>query len=117
MKKLANWIVLVALTTFAFTATAGELKGEAPAPPAKMAVMAGVITDAATGEALAGALVEVEGAQIKTFTDLEGKYVIPQIETGVYKLKVTYISYLDRMIPSVKVEGRDNSLDIQLQSK
>lgn len=117
MKKLANWIVFFFVVAIAYTATAGEIKGEAPAPPAKLAVMSGVITDATTGEALAGALIEVEGTRLKAFTDLEGKYVIQQIETGVYQLKVTYISYADRSIPSVKVEGRDNSLDIQLQSK
>ncbi|PKP53439.1 MAG: hypothetical protein CVT92_03870 [Bacteroidetes bacterium HGW-Bacteroidetes-1] len=117
MKKA---ITLFLFLTIVFTGTglfASNNTDKAPKAPAKTTVMSGLVSDAVTGEALAGALVEVEGTSIKVFTDLEGKYSISDLGTGTYNLKVKYISYEEKKITSVRANDEGDNLNITLNYK
>jgi len=53
--------------------------------------IAGKVTDASTGDPLPGANVRLEGTSLGTATDLDGKYLIPNVPAGTYTLKASYV--------------------------
>ncbi|HEY4324443.1 MAG TPA: TonB-dependent receptor [Mucilaginibacter sp.] len=53
----------------------------------------GVVTDAKTGEKLAGADIHLQGSEAGAMTDVDGFYSISNIKPGNYKIEVTYIGY------------------------
>jgi hypothetical protein len=53
----------------------------------------GTITDKQTGEPLIGAVVMLEGTAYGASTGLDGSYIIQNVATGKYELKVKYSSY------------------------
>ncbi len=55
--------------------------------------IAGLITDEATGEPLAGVNVQLEGTSLGAATDLEGLYYIINIPPGSYSVTATMIGY------------------------
>lgn len=116
MKKTLSTIIVV-IFLFGTQLFAANDSGKAPKTPAGMAIISGTVTDASTGEGLAGALVEIEGTDLRVFTDLEGKYNIKDVEAGTYSLKVKYISYEEKNLPSLQVNSKDNSVDIQLETE
>ncbi len=115
MKKIL--IAFAILSVFLVSANASNEKADKPEAPAAKINMTGKVVDALTGEALAGAVVEIEGTQISVFTDLDGQFNISELNAGTYALKVKYISYEDKKVESVKVDVQNNTLDISLQSK
>lgn len=115
MKKL--FFVLSILSLTFISAIASNDKADKPETPATTFSMSGKVLDAVTGEALAGAIVEIEGSNISVFTDLDGQFSINNIQRGTYSLKVKYISYEDKKIDAVKVEAQNNQLEVNLKSK
>lgn len=69
----------------------------------------GVITDAQTGESLAGVNIMIEGTQTGTTTDVSGRYTI-DIPDGSAVLLFSYIGYNNER---VEIAGQ-STLDIQL---
>jgi outer membrane receptor for ferrienterochelin and colicin len=67
--------------------------------------IAGVVTDAATGETVIGANVVIQGTTIGAATDLDGKFSIANVKPGTYNLSVTFITYKAHVIPDVVVEA------------
>jgi iron complex outermembrane recepter protein len=54
--------------------------------------LSGEVTDD-NGEKLAGANILIEGTTKGTTTDFQGKYKIPDIESGTYKVVMSYVGY------------------------
>ena len=71
----------------------------------------GVIRDAATGNALAGASVEVKGTTVRTSTDALGAFSI-EVPSSNSVLIITYVGYATQEI----VVGNRSQLQISLQS-
>jgi hypothetical protein len=88
-----------------------------PLVPAKSITLTGVVTDFYSGEALAGAQVEVEGTNTKVFTDLDGKFSITVDAQYAFNLKVKYISYEDVTIKNNPTVSTSNELLVKLHSK
>ena len=84
---------------------------------ARSTAVSGTVTDAITGEALAGAAVEIENTDIRVFTDLEGKFQFDQLNVGTYSIKVKYISYQDKALKELVFKQEKSNLNIQLDSK
>lgn len=57
-------------------------------------VLEGTIVDSETGETLIGALVEVEGSDVKAISDLSGNFSLAGLPGGACTLKVTYMGYV-----------------------
>lgn len=74
----------------------------------------GQISDKTTGEPLVGALVKVVGSTQGGVTDIDGHYQLRQLPAGTYTLEVTYVGYLTLRVPDVRLDGKDLSLNIQL---
>src|SRR5688572_2058838 len=71
----------------------------------------GVIRDAATGNALAGASVEVKGTNVRTSTDGQGAFSI-EVPASNSVLVITYVGYETQEI----VVGNRSQFQISLQS-
>jgi protocatechuate 3,4-dioxygenase beta subunit len=56
-------------------------------------VLSGTILDSNSGELLVGVDVQIEGANAKTYTDLDGSFLFENIKPDEYKLVANYISY------------------------
>ncbi|MBN1302555.1 MAG: TonB-dependent receptor [Melioribacteraceae bacterium] len=65
--------------------------------------IAGRITDAGTGEPLIGINVVIDGTTLGAATDLDGNYIINNIQPGVYTLIVSGIGYQKKRITDVNV--------------
>lgn len=74
----------------------------------------GQISDKTTGEPLVGALVKVVGSTQGGVTDIDGHYQLRQLPAGTYTLEVTYVGYRTLRVPDVRLDGKDLSLNIQL---
>jgi len=61
--------------------------------PNGVGAITGYITDASTGEPLVGANVVINGTTIGSATDVNGKYYIASVNSGIYNVKVAYIGY------------------------
>jgi len=64
----------------------------------------GVITDAETGEPLAGVNVYLEGTILGSATDQDGYYFIINVPPGSYRLKSEYIGYAPYIVNQVVVK-------------
>jgi hypothetical protein len=67
--------------------------------------ISGKIIDAKSGETLIGAAAVIEGTTIGAVTDLEGNFVIANVEPGTYNVVFKYVGYQARQHNSVKVEA------------
>jgi TonB-dependent receptor len=78
----------------------------------------GVITDAETGDPLAGATVMVRGTNIGSATDVEGRYRLRRTPSGNQTLVVNYIGYealeMDVQVQSGSEIRRDAALQITM---
>ncbi len=65
--------------------------------------IAGVVTDAETGEPLPGVNVVIVGTNFGASTDIDGTYVILNVPPGVYTLEFSYIGYQTVRVKDVRV--------------
>lgn len=75
----------------------------------------GKITDSITGDPLFGANVILIGTSIGAATDLEGKYIIPNVPPASYTLKVSYLGYESKTIQLDIKENEHLEENIQLE--
>lgn len=66
-------------------------------------IIAGTITDGATGEKLAGVNVIVEGARLTTVTNSQGYFVITNVPPGDYTVSASLVGYSDSISEQVSV--------------
>jgi len=65
----------------------------------------GRVTDLKSGEPLIGANILVVGTSFGAATDVNGEYVIQNLNPGVYELKVSFIGYQTITISNVRVNA------------
>ncbi|MEX0780925.1 MAG: carboxypeptidase-like regulatory domain-containing protein [Balneolales bacterium] len=75
----------------------------------------GKITNDETGQALPGAVVLLETTQFAASTDIEGEYSFTNVPAGEYVMKVTYIGYKEYSSTILHEEGRDLTVNIELE--
>ena len=102
MRKISNVIVFSLVMSFAFSQTAGKLRG---------------VVTSSDGQPLAGANVIVDGTTKGVATDGEGKYTILNVESGVYSVTVSYIGYTSNTQSNVEVKvGLTTPLNFSMQA-
>ncbi|MBX7043364.1 MAG: TonB-dependent receptor [Ignavibacteria bacterium] len=75
----------------------------------------GKILDATTSDPLIGATVKVSGIAAGAITDIDGNFVIEDLQPGKYGLEISYIGYLSKTIKDiVVVSGEATRVDISL---
>ena len=78
--------------------------------------LVGRVTDASTGEGLAGVNVYLENTPYGAATDVEGNYLIIGIPPGTYTLVASYVSYRDVRVTGVVIHvDKTRRIDIKMQ--
>lgn len=78
--------------------------------------LTGTILDKVTKEALPGVAIQVVNSDVKIYSDPDGTFSLNGLKPGAFKLKVTCISYKEKVI-SVDVDSSGkNTLSVQLES-
>lgn len=114
MKKL----IFIALLSIAVV-NGSLLAKEASAKKAETTVattvseIKGMVFDKSTRETLAGALVLINGK--KVYTDLDGNFTIPAGATGSCELKISMISYEDKVM-TIRTDTK-SALKIELSQR
>ena len=79
--------------------------------------IAGMTTDAETGEGLPGTNVVIEGTTLGAATDSEGYFTILNVSPGVYTINASMIGYQEQRIASVRVSiDLTTNIDFNLNS-
>ncbi|MGC9314992.1 MAG: TonB-dependent receptor, partial [bacterium] len=105
MKKAGVVLILLMVLNFA-----------ANAQPEGRCVISGYISDAATGEAIAGANLKIEDEPYGAAANLYGFYSIPTVPTGIYTLNISAIGY-ETITREIVCAGEPIRMDIELEPK
>ncbi len=77
--------------------------------------IAGVVTDASTGEKLVGVTIVVQGTTLGAATDLNGYYAILNLTPGTYTLKASMVGYAPTTIENVRVAiDQTTTIDLKM---
>ncbi len=102
MKRFTLLLLLFSLISCAmFAAGNGTIKG--------------VITDAATGDALPGAAVLIKERFLGTYTDINGQFILNNVPAGSNAVTVNYLGYQEQQLTVDVVEGQTLTIDIQME--
>jgi outer membrane receptor protein involved in Fe transport len=74
----------------------------------------GQVRDRATGSALAGATVSLEGARLSTSTNALGRYRMAGVPAGTYAVRARFIGYTSLVTSAVVNAGQEATIDFQL---
>lgn len=80
--------------------------------------LTGTVTDAASGQPLAGATITVVGTQAGALTNEAGRYTIEGLATGTYQVRATFLGRAEANRTGVVVRaGEVTTLDLQLREE
>ena len=80
--------------------------------------ISGTVTDAASGEALPGVNVIIDGTTQGATTNVDGVYNILNVSPGEYTLRATFVGYADQVVEGVDVNiDLTAEVDIALQEE
>lgn len=90
---------------------------------AQTATVKGIVSDASNNEPIAFASIIVSGTQTGATTDIDGNFVISNLEPGYISLEVSYVGYESKITPSILlsnntvpfIEIKLNSSSVQLE--
>lgn len=120
MKKAFLTLSFLAAVTFAIADNLGnhanKEKASETAIASKSLAISGRVIDLASGEALAGVEVCLEGTSQKAHTDFDGNFKIENVKPGSYNLIASYISYNSSLIEKYDIDKNNQELNIKLQS-
>ena len=91
MHRISTVLLLLLLLPTMALAQSGKLRGQ--------------ITDQETGEALIGANVIIVGTSFGAATDVNGEYIILNLNAGTYEVKCSYIGYQTKTISNVRINA------------
>ena len=113
MKQIFLAILLVFAT---FVVNAKEKDGETKdSENSATLVLSGTVADENSGEALVGVEVKIEGTDLKTYTDFDGKFAFNNVKPGEYKVVTSYISY-QKNTETLHITSPEKDIKIKLQS-
>lgn len=104
LRPLVLLTLIAAIFYSASAATTGKIRGK--------------VTDKQTGEGLVGASVVIEGTSMGASTDINGEYIILNVQPGKYRLRASYLSYQTVTISNVDVNiDLTTEINFQLASE
>lgn len=115
MKNIILSIVFIALIGIAYADNEGVNSNAPESAPVEMVSFSGTVIDFASGEALTGVEVTVEGTDIKVYTDFDGNFEIDNVKPGNYNIIASYISYDKSLIENFEANKQNKEVDIKLQ--
>ena len=88
-KNFRRFVLTIYLLTLAAVSQAQELKG--------------TVSDAATGEVLIGASIQLKGTTSGTITDIDGRFELKDLKEGNHRLVISYIFYRTAENPELNI--------------
>jgi hypothetical protein len=82
--------------------------------PASVAI-SGFVCDETSGESLAGVEVKIEGTELKTYTDFDGRFTLQNILPGEYQVVTNYISYQKSEVKVSDTTQKDSQVNIKMK--
>ena len=79
--------------------------------------ISGQVVDTETGEPLVGVSIYLEGTKLGAISDLDGNYIIRNVEPGTYTLRAQMVSYATVTATDVAVTEEEVKINFQLTSK
>ncbi len=113
MKSLVTLILIHFLFFSAFADEDGT-KAEPNVKENSRVYITGTVKDKNTGEYLVGVEVEIEGTNLKTYTDFDGNFSFENVIPGIYDISVNYISYEREELESMEISSRTSMLELEL---
>ena len=74
----------------------------------------GTVVDANSGEALIGANVIIQGTSIGAAANIDGEFMLTDIEPGEYTLKISYVGYKDKTEKVTVISNRATEITVNL---
>ena len=109
--------MLLRLAALALLAVAPAFAAPVPVAPGTGG-LAGLVTDADTGDPLVGATIYILAEQRGAATDIHGRYLILGLPAGRYEVQVSYTGYAFQTYTEVEVvSGQRTTLDAQLRGE
>ena len=103
-KNLRRFVLTIYLLTSAAVSQAQVLKG--------------TVSDAATGEVLIGASIQLKGTASWTITDIDGRFELKDLKEGNHRLVISYIFYRTAEIDiEVKAENQELNIGLELDGQ
>ena len=116
MKKAIITLFFAAMFGFVFADNDGSKNSEPAEAPLQSVTLTGSVVDLSSGEALVGVEVKIDGTDIKTYTDFDGNFEIPDVKPGNYNLIASYISYNNSLVENLECDKKENEVNIKLQA-
>ena len=102
MRKLLLLIFILLITKISFSQQSGNL--------------AGIVTDASTGEPLPGVNVMIKGTYYGAATDIKGNFKINDISAGKYNVDISLIGYKTYQFTGIEISAnKTTQLDVKLE--
>ncbi len=112
MKKL----VLAAICILSFSVVhANDCDGAGKKELMATGQIEGKVIDKATGEALAGVALKLEGKDKKYYTDFEGNFIIEGVTQGEHDIEIYYISYQSVTVKDIHTCNTELTLKVELE--
>ena len=86
-------------------------------PVRRVGTITGRVTDAGTGAPIAGASVAVEGTQLGSLTNPDGRYVITNVPEGAQRVRATRIGYVPISEAVTLATGQTATVDFVLEAE
>lgn len=113
---MKSYLTLTLSCFLFFSALAGKDGNKTETIPEETGTVyfTGTVKDRATGEYLVGAEVEIEGANLKTYTDFDGNFSFENVVPGTYNILASYISYEKGKLKNMEINSRTDMLELEL---
>jgi len=105
-------VTLVLLTTTALFADNDSPRNNAPSTMS----LSGTILDKATNETLPGVTIQLVDSDSKVYSDPDGTFSLTGLQPGEYEVKISCISYKDKVISVEVKSASQNTVSVQLES-
>jgi len=111
---MRNVFILFLLLSLGFTQTA-KSSGDGDKNTGKATLtLSGQVTDASTGEPLAGVRLHIAGSDKTVYTNFHGEYKLKELTRGTHDIVVSYISYKDACQKNVHLNAKKKAINFQL---
>ena len=100
---MKNLTVVLALTLFSLSLSAGDLGKKNKAEEAKCSY-SGQVLDAENAEALTGATVRLIEIDQEVFADFDGEFTFDNIPAGIYTLEISFVSYDTKVVENFTIQ-------------
>lgn len=76
--------------------------------------LTGTVTDVKTHEPLVGAVVQIDGTNLKTVTNIDGKFSFPKVKAGKVSVTSRYVGYQDKQSKDITVPAAGTDIAIMM---